>query len=178
MVADYSQRLIEAMKDAKLDVTALSKGMGISYQAVRKAVGGGKFGTDSNIKAARLLGVSSDWLATGKGEKRPAGGETQPPPVPSDRFDNLSADEQRFLHNLRELQVDEDQYQELMELVATKAAKMRALKERMLAGIVKTSGEAIHSADARKTDIARAALEITDNLKQRSLFVDGGSRKK
>ena len=174
MVEPYSTRLASAMRNAGLDITALSKVMKVSYQAVKKAVDGGKFGTENNIRAAAALGVSSEWLATGKGSRAPspAAQHGQPMP-PGERFDALSADEQRFLLNLREIQVDEEQYQELLELVATKAAKMRALREKMFAQAgMKAPPQPAHSADARKTEIARAALDVTQNLRQRSLFVD------
>lgn len=61
------------MKEAGIGTADLARAMGISYQAVRKVVLGGQFGMENNAAAAKLLGVSSDWLATGKGQARPAG---------------------------------------------------------------------------------------------------------
>lgn len=69
----YSYRLEAAMKQAGIGTADLARAMGISYQAVRKVILGGQFGTENNAAAAKLLGVSSDWLATGKGEAKPAG---------------------------------------------------------------------------------------------------------
>lgn len=57
------------MKAAEVSTTALAKALGVSYQAVRKVLLGGQFGTDNNAAAARVLNVSSDWLATGKGPR-------------------------------------------------------------------------------------------------------------
>ena len=71
-MAEYSERLAEAMQAAGYDKTRLHRELGISYQAVKKAVEGGKFGTDNHLKAAKLLGVSPDWLADGKGARNPS----------------------------------------------------------------------------------------------------------
>lgn len=59
------------MADAKVSVTSLSKQLKISYQAVKKVYDGksGAFNSENNSKAAALLKVSADWLATGKGAK-------------------------------------------------------------------------------------------------------------
>jgi hypothetical protein len=92
------------------------------------------------------------------------------PPSPGQRFDNLSTDEQRFVENLREIAADDEQYQELLDIVASRAAKIRAMKERWLSQAGVTATPARHFADARKTDVARAALDYTDTLRQRSLF--------
>lgn len=177
MVGSYSERLQRAMQEAKphaYDVAGLARALKISYQAVKKAVDGGKFGTENNIKAAALLMVRNEWLATGEGAMR-ASTEQAPSPAghpvaPGERFDNLSEDEKRILHNLREIQVDDDQYKELIELISLKAAKMRALRERLLAPYGIRSMPERTSADERHTQVARAALRVTDNLRQRSLF--------
>ena len=71
-MAEYSERLAEAMQAAGYDKTRLHRELGISYQAVKKAVEGGKFGTENHLKAAKLLGVSPDWLADGKGARAPS----------------------------------------------------------------------------------------------------------
>lgn len=173
MVDSYSGRLNEAMKEAKVETAQLARTLKISFQAVRKAQEGGKFGTENHLKAAAALGVSSEWLASGKGPKRPPNPEkpaNQEPPSPGMRFDALSPDEQRFIENLRIIEADEDATKELMDLMEIKAAKLRAMKEKWLAQIGVPSTPAKHTADARRTEIARAALEVTDNLRQRSLF--------
>lgn len=73
---DYKDRLVRAMSEHKppLDTRGLATALGISYQAVRKVVQlGGRFGLENHAKAAKKLGVSPDWLASGKGEMRPKG---------------------------------------------------------------------------------------------------------
>ena len=66
---EYNERLNASMKKAGKDIHALAKALGISYQAVKKALDGkSKLTAENNSKAADFLGVSSDWLATGKGD--------------------------------------------------------------------------------------------------------------
>jgi phage repressor protein C with HTH and peptisase S24 domain len=50
--------------------TELARSLRITYQAVRKVLLGGQFGAKNNAAAAKRLGVNSDWLATGKGQRR------------------------------------------------------------------------------------------------------------
>jgi len=69
VVEEYKDRLKDAMKAAGVNTTELARALGISYQAVRKVLLGGAFGTDNNAHAAKKLGVNSDWLATGKGQR-------------------------------------------------------------------------------------------------------------
>lgn len=66
---EYRERLAAAMKRANLDTTALRKAMGVSYQAVKRVLDGktGAFSAENNSKAAQVLGVDSDWLASGEG---------------------------------------------------------------------------------------------------------------
>ncbi|WP_192888379.1 LexA family transcriptional regulator [Paracidovorax avenae] len=61
----------------------LASALGVSYQAVAKVRDGGAFGTRNNLKAAELLGVRPEWLATGKGDKHPESPQAgvSPPPV-------------------------------------------------------------------------------------------------
>jgi ribosome-binding protein aMBF1 (putative translation factor) len=68
---DYAERLSWAMAQAGFDTTKLSKSLGISYQAVKKAETGKTKALTAynNDVAANLLGVSSRWLATGQSEK-------------------------------------------------------------------------------------------------------------
>lgn len=61
------------MKAAGISTSELARQMGVSYQAVKKVMNGGSFGKDNNVLAAKILGVHSDWLATGKGPKKPTG---------------------------------------------------------------------------------------------------------
>ncbi|NHC62202.1 S24 family peptidase [Paenalcaligenes suwonensis] len=69
-MVDYSERLVWAMKRAGADERWLSGRLGVSYQAVKKVVDGksSALNAANNSFAARLLGVNSDWLATGDGE--------------------------------------------------------------------------------------------------------------
>lgn len=67
VVEEYKDRLTKAMSQAGFSTQALADALGISYQAVRKVLEGGKFGTTNNAKAAKVLQVNSDWLATGRG---------------------------------------------------------------------------------------------------------------
>lgn len=69
-MVDYTERLACAMKHAGASKPALAKAVGISYQAVKKVLDGGSrsLTAENNAKAARFLGVSSHWLATGEGE--------------------------------------------------------------------------------------------------------------
>lgn len=65
---EYHDRLNKSMQRASSNVHALAKALGISYQAVKKAMDGkSKLTAENNSVAAEFLGVSSDWLATGRG---------------------------------------------------------------------------------------------------------------
>jgi transcriptional regulator with XRE-family HTH domain len=70
-MVEYSERLRESMTDAGVSVTALSKAMGISYVGVYRVLAGTSttFKAANNSRAAEVLNVSADWLATGKGSK-------------------------------------------------------------------------------------------------------------
>jgi SOS-response transcriptional repressor LexA len=83
----YSERLLQAMQDAKIGTAELARAIKVSYQAIRKVQEGGKFGTENHLKVAQRLGVSSEWLANGKGPKK-ADAESQASnvaPAPSRR---------------------------------------------------------------------------------------------
>lgn len=56
------------MADAQKSIADVAAAVGISYQAVRKAVKGesNAFTAENNAKAARFLGVRPNWLATGE----------------------------------------------------------------------------------------------------------------
>lgn len=66
-MVEYRERLALAMKQKGIKTALLSERLGVSYQAVKKALDGGKFSAVNNSKAARILGVRPDWLATGIG---------------------------------------------------------------------------------------------------------------
>jgi len=70
MVDDYSTRLQTAMQARGVSAQQLATQIGVSYQAVNKVLKGlsTAFSASNNAYAARFLGVSSDWLATGEGQ--------------------------------------------------------------------------------------------------------------
>lgn len=63
----YKDRLTTAMQRSNAKPAALAAELGVSYQAVMKVLDGktAYFDTPNNVRAARFLGVTSDWLATG-----------------------------------------------------------------------------------------------------------------
>lgn len=67
-MVDYNERLKLALKQSGVTTQMLADGLGISYQAAKKAVDGKTkaFTAANNQKAANLLGVSAEWLATGE----------------------------------------------------------------------------------------------------------------
>lgn len=73
-MVEYRERLANAMKEANVQASELAGAVGISYQAVKKVLDGvsNAFSADNNSKAAKFLHVSSDWLATGRGERKRA----------------------------------------------------------------------------------------------------------
>lgn len=73
MVSTYQDRLEEAMRDESVDIAALAKTLGVSYQAVKKVLVGKtkSFSARNNEIAARRLRRRSFWLATGTGPKFP-----------------------------------------------------------------------------------------------------------
>lgn len=70
-MVDYWSRLKPLMDARGLDVASLARRLGVSYQAVAKVQRGGAFGSENNLKAAKELGVSPLWLATGQGPQSP-----------------------------------------------------------------------------------------------------------
>jgi transcriptional regulator with XRE-family HTH domain len=71
-MGDYAVRLAHALALAGKDANDLARELGVSYQAVMKALKGTTkaLAADNNSKAARFLGVDPDWLATGEGSPR------------------------------------------------------------------------------------------------------------
>lgn len=67
--SDYKDRFVWAMVEAGKDAHAVADHLRISYQAVMKVLSGGsrRMAADNNARAAKFLGVSADWLATGAG---------------------------------------------------------------------------------------------------------------
>lgn len=71
-MVDYKTRLQAAMAEAGVDEHGLAKALGITYQAIYKITRGlsKSLSAANNEAAAAFLGVSSKWLATGKGPMR------------------------------------------------------------------------------------------------------------
>lgn len=75
---DYTERLHQAMRLAGLNpeessgVHVLSKALGCTYQAAKKALDGATkmLTADNNVAASYFLKVDSEWLATGQGVPR------------------------------------------------------------------------------------------------------------
>lgn len=68
-MVEHSERLRAAMKQCGMSIPKLAESLGVSYQAIKKLHDGTSkaFSAENNSKAAQILGVSPDWLATGKG---------------------------------------------------------------------------------------------------------------
>lgn len=66
----YGARLSEALEHAKKSRVELSRGIGLSVQAIGQVINGDTkaLTAENNALAAEFLRVSSYWLATGKGE--------------------------------------------------------------------------------------------------------------
>jgi transcriptional regulator with XRE-family HTH domain len=71
-MSHFSERLNEALSKSGLSKSAFAKALGVSYQAVAQALSGGTraLTASNNQKAASILGVSAEWLATGTGPKQ------------------------------------------------------------------------------------------------------------
>lgn len=79
-MVEYKDRLAKAMAVAKVKTQALADALGISYQAVKKVLDGksAAFDTVNNSKAAKFLGISSDWLAREEGAMVVDAGDHKP----------------------------------------------------------------------------------------------------
>lgn len=95
-MVDYSERLVWAMKQSSCSVRTLAAALGASYQAVKKVVDGksSAFNAFNNSRAAKILGVSSDWLATGDGLPKASESTSSWPfaSVPQSRVEALPAE--------------------------------------------------------------------------------------
>lgn len=69
-MVEYSERLKAAMTRAQVKTRTLSDAIGMSYQGVKKVIDGksNAFSAENNSRAAAVLGVNPDWLATGQGQ--------------------------------------------------------------------------------------------------------------
>lgn len=68
-MVDFSDRLKKALSHAERQPGDLQKHLPVSYQAIKKVLDGSSksFSAENCAKAARYLGVSIYWLATGEG---------------------------------------------------------------------------------------------------------------
>lgn len=160
MVASYWERLEPLLKDAGLTPAEFARKMAISYQAMKKVMNGGAFGKDNNAKAANLLNVSSDWLATGKGQK-----ERNAQPVGT-AFEVLTDDELRMLSDFRAM-MDDDR-DELAAEIQRRAERIRTHIRKL--GIEKGLPNMVaQTADARRRPFS-TSVPVSAKLKQRSLL--------
>lgn len=67
-MVDYSDRLADAMKRRNVSAQQMADHLRVTYQAVKKVLDGKskEFSAVNHEHAARFLGVSGYWLATGK----------------------------------------------------------------------------------------------------------------
>ena len=174
MVDEYSERLKQAMDTAGVDTTALAKDIGVSYQAVRKALTGGRFGAANNAKAAKRLGVTSDWLATGKGQRASSdGASTAPAPVKGEVFRALSTEEKELIEHWRHL-LGKDRRAKLAEIAAL--AKERLEEKRELFEEAGLTGIMERAANAARRQTTATSVDPNDPaLKQQSLLPDDDS---
>jgi transcriptional regulator with XRE-family HTH domain len=66
----YSDRLRLALAERNMSSSALAAALGISAAAVSKVLLGGSktLSVENHVRAARVLGISSEWLAEGDGD--------------------------------------------------------------------------------------------------------------
>lgn len=69
-MSEHSQRLLLAMRHSETTTPRLAASLGVSYQAIKKLIDGTSksLTAENNSKAAKILGVNPDWLASGEGE--------------------------------------------------------------------------------------------------------------
>lgn len=121
-IADYGDRLNEALSDAKVSRKSLAGKLGISAQAVGMVINGksGAFSAENHSLAASYLGYEALWLATGKGEKK----------VSNRNLDNhldLSPHELRLIDTFRSLPNDDERVIAIktMQLRVNESSEMR-----------------------------------------------------
>lgn len=96
--AGYTERFRDAMEksgknpDDSKAVRSLAGELNITYQAMAKVLNGGTkmMAADNNVRAAKLLAVNSEWLATGEGPREPVVAKS--PQVLSEWAAKLAAD--------------------------------------------------------------------------------------
>ncbi len=79
----WNERLTRAREDKKLNKTALAKAVGVSQPTVSDWESGVmKPNGDNLLAVCRILGITPDWLTTGR-----ESGTTAPPPPPGSQRD-------------------------------------------------------------------------------------------
>ena len=91
----YSERLDQALRKSGISKSKLAKTLGLSYQAISKALSGEtkSLSAANNNQAALVLGVHVGWLATGETPPSDNGKELLP----------LTAEESRLIQLFRAL---------------------------------------------------------------------------
>lgn len=157
---------IEKRDSARSDFfPRLARALGITFEQLIDPDFQGTVKAIRDASTGRVLRVELEGADDESGKVDPAA-----PQPPGRHFDALTEEEQRFLDNFREIAADEDAARELIELVENKAARMRAMKERWMAQAGIPVPPAKRAGDAKKTAIARAALDVTEQLRQHSLL--------
>lgn len=146
------------------------RGIKIGAGTIQRALqGGGRNRVDTLGKLASFFDVTTDQLLQADlGLDEPAE-LVGPPPPPGDKYEALDADEQRLVDAFREFW-DEEERRELLEEITSRAMKSRTQREKILAPYGIKLPPVKHAADEKKAVIARAALEVSDRLRQESLF--------
>lgn len=131
MIQNYSERLSVAMQKRGVNVTTLSKALGLTYQGVKRVVDGHSkaFTAANNEAAARYLRVSPGWLATGRGEMEDETGAT-PWEWPFDcvspqQYSSLSPRDRRLLENVALAMIADN------EMLETPQPDIRAAMEKV-----------------------------------------------
>lgn len=166
------ERLAWARKQRKLSQQQVADRAGIAQSTIASAEKAHREKPRELLSIARALGVDPYWLETGTGEWQPVVAGDEPPP--GTIYEAPTQLELEFLENFRTI-MDEDQ-QRYIEEIAEKAAKMRAHMEKVLGPYGASPKRARTAADAKKTQAARTALEITDALRQKSLLPAAASK--
>ena len=73
-MVEYSDRLNHALRENGVTARQLAAHLGVTYQAVKKVIDGksAALNAPNHVLTATFLGISSEWLALGKGLMRSA----------------------------------------------------------------------------------------------------------
>lgn len=99
-MADFTDRLKQAMARAGVETRALANELGVSYQAINKLLHGTSksLSAKNNVKAASFLKVSAAWLATGRGDML-----MTPAPESADNFTEVHRAQVKFSNGTGQL---------------------------------------------------------------------------